>query len=198
MEEVINQKVKDFSKITDKIQTILLFLLALTIPVFLESIISIIFGENSFITNHSQIIVGSIVNTCLVISALNLNGWKKILGIITMPSISTILSGYIFNSASTIYMVCMIPAIWIGNFTLVYSFKYFMLMKNKNYFMAGIIGIISKVLVIFTSFIIISEITNMPNLIFKNLQIAMSVFQGITATIGTLITFFIYKAEVKK
>lgn len=197
MEEVINQKVKDFSKVTDIIQTILIFILALIVPAFLGNLIQVIFGEKSFIASHSQIIIGSIVNSCLVISALNLKGWKNILGVVTMPSISTILSGYVFNSASTIYMVCMIPAIWIGNFVLVYSIKYFMIMKNKNYFLAGIVGIIAKVLIIFIGFLIIKGIVNMPDLIAKNLQTAMSITQGLTATIGTIIAYLIYKAEIK-
>ena len=133
MEQAINKRVKDFSKTSDTIQTILIFLLALLVPTFLGNIINNTFGKTSVIAQNSQIIVGSIVNTALIISAINLKGWKKILGVVTMPSISTILSGYVFKSAS-VYMVYMIPAIWIGNFVLIYAYKWIMLEKEKNYF----------------------------------------------------------------
>ena len=90
MEQAINKRVKDFSKTSDTIQTILIFLLALLVPTFLGNIINNAFGQTSVIAQNSQIIVGSIVNTALIISAINLKGWKKILGVVTMPSISTI------------------------------------------------------------------------------------------------------------
>lgn len=58
-----------------------------------------------------------------------------------MTSVATILGGYVFQTAS-VYMVYMIPAIWLGNFALIYSYKLIMLSKEKNYFLAGIIGMI--------------------------------------------------------
>lgn len=197
MEEVINQQVKDFSKKTDIIQTAIILLLALLIPTFLGQLIQNTFGKGSIIAINSQIIIGSIVNTCLIISAMNLKGWTKILGVVTMPSISTILSGFIFNSASSMYMIYMIPAIWLGNFTFVYAFKFLMVHKKNSYFFAGIVGIITKVFVIFCGFLLLSSITNIPEIIEKNLQNAMSLNQLITATIGTIISFFIYKIETK-
>ena len=134
MEEIINKKIAGFSKVTDIVQTILIFLIALLVPTFLGEIISNVFGAQSVIAKNSQIIIGSIVNTALVVTAINLNGWAKILGVVTMPSISTVLSGYVFGSAST-YMVYMIPAIWLGNFALVYLYKLLLLDKNMNYFL---------------------------------------------------------------
>lgn len=198
MEEIINKNVKNFSKVSDAIQTIIIFLLALLVPSFLGQLIQSIFGKTSVIASNSQLIVGSIVNTCLIVAALNLKGWKKILGVVTMPSISTILSGYVFNAATTVYMICMIPAIWIGNFVLVYSFKSIMINKNKNYFLAGLVGIIAKVFIIFAFFLVIKGIVNMPDKIATNLQKAMSLTQCITATIGTFIAFAIYKLETRK
>ena len=142
MESIINKRVKDFSKNADLIQTISIFLLALLVPTFLGQLIKNIFGAQSIITQNSQLIVGSIVNTALIMSAINLKGWKKILGVVTMPSISTILSGYVFKSAS-VYMVYMIPAIWVGNFALVYAYKLIMLSKEKHYPMFHVIIIVS-------------------------------------------------------
>lgn len=194
MESVINKRVKDFSKNADLIQTIAIFLLALLVPTFLGQLIKNIFGTQSVITQNSQLIVGSIVNTALIISAINLKGWKKILGVVTMPSISTMLSGYVFKSAS-VYMVYMIPAIWIGNFALVYAYKLIMLSKEKHYFLAGIAGIVTKVLVIAGGFMILKAFNIFPAKLVTTLQTAMTTTQLITATIGMFISFAIYKLE---
>ena len=114
-----------------------------------------------------------------------------------MPSISTILSGYVFQAAS-VYMVYMIPAIWIGNFILIYSFKFFMLNKNYNYFVASIIGITTKVLVIFGWFELLNLFGIFPSKLVQNLQTAMGLTQLITATIGSILVFLIYHIEKKK
>ena len=79
---------------------------------FFGKIIQSLFGANSFLGTHSQIIVGSIVNIALIVTAINVKGWKKIAGIITLPSISAILGGYVFKT-SAVYMCYMIPAIWV-------------------------------------------------------------------------------------
>ena len=196
-ENVLDRTVYNFSKKADIIQAIILGLLAFLVPTFLAQLITTIFGAQSVITANSQIIVGSIVNAALVLAAINIKGWKKIIGIVTMPSISTILSGYVFQAVS-VYMVYMIPAIWIGNFVLIYAFKFFMLGKKQNYFVAGIVGIIAKVLVIFGWFELLNLFSVFPSQLVNNLQTAMGLTQLITATIGTLIVFIIYQVEKKK
>lgn len=196
MESVINKRVKEFSKNADLIQTIAIFLLALLVPTFLGQLIKTIFGAQSIVTQNSQLIVGSIVNTALIVTAINLKGWKKVLGVVTMPSISTILSGYVFKSAS-VYMVYMIPAIWIGNFVLVYAYKLIMLSKEKHYFLAGIIGVVAKVLVIAAGFMLLKSFNIFPAKLVTTLQTAMTTTQLITASIGTFIAFAIYKLEYR-
>lgn len=196
MEEIINKRVKDFSKSTDMVQTILIFLIALLVPTFLAQLINGIFGAESIVSQNSQLIVGSIVNTALIMSAINLKGWKKIIGVVTMPSISTILGGYVFKSAS-VYMVYMIPAIWLGNFALVYSYKLLMLSKEKNYFVSGIVGIIVKVAIIACGFFALNAFNIFPDKLVSTLQKAMTITQLITASIGAIIAFVIYKLENK-
>ena len=196
MEKTLNRRIHDFSKTTDILQTIIIYLIALIVPTFLGATIKNIFGVTSIVTTNSQLIVGSIVNTALIITAINLKGWNKIIGVITMPSISTILSGYVFQTASP-YLVWMIPAIWLGNFALVYAYKFFMLSKKTNYFLAGIIGITVKVLVIALGFAIVRSFGIFPEKMVSNLQIAMTTTQVITATIGACISYAIYFTEKK-
>lgn len=194
MEGILKQTAKDFSKTSELVQTIIIALLSLLVPTFLAQIIKAIFGAESVITSNSQLIVGSIVNTALVMTALNLKGWSKTLFVVTMPSVSTILSGYVFKSAS-VYMAWMIPAIWVGNFALIFAFKYIMLAKEKSYLLAAIVGIACKVAIIFGFFMILKAFGVFPEKLVTNLQKAMSLIQLITATIGCIISFIIYKAE---
>ena len=195
MEEgILRQSVKDFSKENETIQTVVIALLAFLIPTFLAKLISTIFGADSVIADNSQIIVGSVVNTLLVVSALNLKGWSKTIFVVTMPSISTILSGYVFKSAS-VFMVYMIPAIWLGNFVLIYAFKYITLAKKKNYFLSAVIGIICKVAIIYAFFTILNAFNIFPAKLVTNLQKAMGLTQIITATIGCLIAYIVYESE---
>jgi len=194
MEGILKQTVKDFSKVSQYIQTIVIALLALLLPTFLTQLLSLIFGTESIIASNSQLVVGSVVNSMLVVSALNLKGWSKVSFVITMPSISTILSGYVFKSAS-VYMVYMIPAIWLGNLVLILAFKYIMIAKKKNYFVSSIIGIICKVAIIFGFFSILRAFNLFPDKLIANLQNAMSMTQFITASIGCTIAFGIYRLE---
>ena len=197
-EGILSKTAYDFSKKVDVIQTIIIALLAFLVPTFLGKLLSIIFGAQSFVATNSQLIVGSIVNCALVVSAINLKGWKKILFVVTMPSISTIASGYIFGPLS-MPMVYMIPAIWAGNFALIYAFKYIMLKKEKNYFLAGVVGIVTKVAIIFGFFSILNAFGVFPAKAVATLQKSMSLIQLITATIGCIIGYAIYKLEgIKK
>ena len=193
-EGVLNKTLTEFSKKADIFKTILIFLVSLLVPTFLGELITKVFGATSFIGSNSQIIIGTIVNIALVTAAINLKGWKKIIGVVTMPSIATILGGYVFGTAS-VYMVYMIPAIWLGNFALIYAYKLIMLNKNKNYFFAGVIGVIVKVAIIYASFNLLNLFGIFPEKLVQNLQTAMGMTQLITATLGVLITFVIYKLE---
>ena len=195
-ENVLDKAMRDYSRSIDITQVTLICLIALLVPTFLGMLIKNVFGVNSIITSNSQIIIGSIVNTALIITALNVKGSKKIIGIITLPSISTILSGYVFKTAS-VYMAYMIPAIWIGNYVIVYIYKKLLLEKKWNYFLTGVIAIVLKVAVIFSGFSILNAFEVFPEKLVQNLQTAMGTTQAITATIGMIIAYTIYFANKK-
>lgn len=199
-ENVLNKSMCDYSKALEIAQIILICVGALLVPTFLAKLLNMAFGTTSWIASNSQIIVGSIVNTALIVTAINVKGWKKIATIITLPSISAILGGYVFKTAS-VYMVYMIPAIWLGNFALVYLYKLLLLQKNVNYFVAGVVGIVVKVGIIFLGFSILNAFGIFPEKLVQNLQNAMGMTQAITATIGAIITYTVYlgnKASLKK
>ncbi len=194
---VTSVRVRDFSREADILQTILIYLVAFLVPTFLGKILASLFGSASVVATNSQIIIGSIVNTALILTAFNLKGRAKIFGVVAMPSISTILGGYVFHTAS-VFMVYMIPAIWLGNFALVYLFKLLLIAKNKNYFLTSVCAILTKVAIIFACFSILRYANVFPEKIVTNLQTAMSVTQLITASIGAFIASGFYVWENKK
>ena len=196
-EGILNKAKFDFSAKSEIIQTIIIAILAFLTPTFLALAIQNIFGANSVIASNSQFIVGSIVNALLVLAAINLKGWKKILPIVFMPSISALFSGLVLNPgmpASTASMY-MMPFIWIGNFILVASYKYLYIGKNWNFYVTGIVGILLKVAIIFGGFSILRGASAFPSVLAAKLEAQMGVNQIITAVIG-IILVSIY-AEIK-
>ena len=77
MEAILKGTVRDFSKKSEIFQTVVIAVLAFLVPTFLSQLINASFGVGSVIANNSQIIVGTVVNTILVISALNLIYFEK-------------------------------------------------------------------------------------------------------------------------
>ena len=76
-ENTLNKTMYDFSKGIEIMQAIILGLIALLVPTFLAKLITTIFGAGSVIADNSQLIVGSVVNTALIVAAINLKGWKR-------------------------------------------------------------------------------------------------------------------------
>ena len=191
-EKLMKRTAIDFGKTSSIVQTIILALVALVVPAFVQQLL-----KNSPLASNAQYIVGSIVNTALIISAINLKGWLKIVPVITMPSVATVLSGLIFGPWS-VPMVYMIPAIWVGNLLLVVAYKLFFLKFKCNYTVAGFIGIALKVAVIFGFFSILNKIGVIPEKAAATLATAMGLTQMITATIGMFASSIIYEIENKK
>lgn len=198
MEQILNKKVFELSKIGELIQIILIILGALLVPAFVPQLLIAIFGKTSWIANNSQIIVGSIVNTALIIAGLNLKGWKKLILVATLPSLSAIGSGYIFGSLTKV-TILMIPGIWLGNFSLMILMKYLYANKKINYALSTIISIIVKVAFIFGTLNIWMAISVLPNkgMVADTLRNSMGLTQVITATIGAVISILIIKLGFK-
>lgn len=199
MEQVVNKKLYDLSKTGEIIQTILIILGALLVPAVVPQLLQAIFGKTSWIASNSQIIVGSIVNTALIITGINLKGWRKILLVATLPSLSAIGSGYIFGSLTKV-TVFMLPGIWLGNFSLIMLMKYLYANKNLNYVASAAIGIAVKTGIIFGVLNIWMAFSVLPNVgkVAATLRNTMGLTQAVTATIGAVISFMIIKIGLKK
>lgn len=189
MTEILNRKLIDTKKSTDILVTILVIIGALLVPTFLAHVFS--FGK------YQQIITGTIVNASLILSAIYLKGTIKTLAIATLPSVSNILSGILFSSM-TLYTKAMIPAIWIGNFSLIFMYKCLFLNKNTNYYITSIIAIVLKSAIIYSGFLLMGMFINIPDKVNNVLSVSMGYTQVITATCGSLFAYAIIKITTNK
>lgn len=199
MEQVVNKRVYELSKAGEIIQTILIILGALLVPAVVPQLLQLVFGKTSVIASNSQIIVGSIVNTALIMAGLNLKGWRKLVLIATLPSLSAVGSGYIFGNLTKVTLF-MIPGIWLGNFSLIMLMKYLYANKNINYAISAVISILVKVALIFGVLNIWMAFSVLPNqgTVANTLKNTMGLTQLITASIGAIISVLIIKLGFKK
>lgn len=201
-ESCLNQRVYNVSKVGNILQVILISICMFLIPLVVPTMLGATFGAESVIANNSQYIVGALVNSALIVSALTVKGWKSIIALVTVPSISALTSGLVLNVAS-IFTVYMIPAIWLGNMAIIYGIKYLHIQKNINYIVSVAIGIIAKVTLIFGGFNLLTVLINIPTPVSAVLSTAMGINQVITAVIGSVLAYgtvkLIYREkEIKK
>ena len=199
MEQVINKRVCELSKVEEIIQTILIIMGALLVPIVIPEILKVVFGANSSIVSNSQIIVGSIVNTALIISALNVRGWRNILLIATLPSISAVTGGYIFGTLSKVTVV-MIPGIWLGNLAIILTIKWLYLNRKVNYVITSLVAITIKVFFIYGVLNIWMLVKVLPTAgaVAQTLKNTMGVTQLITASIGAIASYVIINLKSEK
>lgn len=118
-----------FSVKRDFVQLIVISFLAFAIP---------------FVFPHPQILTGIVVNALLVFAALGMRG-NSVIPVILLPSIGAVANGLLFGPL-TIFLIYLIPFIWIGNFLLVYGIKHF---AEMGFWKAGIVSSVLKAGAIF-------------------------------------------------
>ena len=92
-------------------------------------LVPIILGHAQSFPN--QIIIGSIVNALLAGSALYVS-FKKSLPIILLPAIAVLVSGIIFGPLS-LFLIYLVPFIWVGNAIFVYAIKNLKVLNKIHY-----------------------------------------------------------------
>lgn len=196
----LDKRMYDVSKHTETIEIILIALGIFLVPLIVPQILNVIFGATSIVTVNSQYVVGTIVNSSLIIAGVNIKGWKKIISLVTLPSLSAMASGLIFQTSS-IYTVYMVPAIWIGNFAIIYLYRKMFVEKKLNYIISSFCGILAKVSVIFVGYnlLVLGNIIPKGSKVATMLYTAMGINQLITAVLGSIMAFtiikFVYKSK---
>ena len=177
MESILNKRVINTEKTMDVIITTLIVIGAFLVPTFLAKIVPL--GQ------YQQIVVGTIVNMSLILTALFTKGTVKTIAIAMLPSASNILGGFLFKGM-TVYTQTMIPAIWLGNFALIYFYKYLFLNKNCNYIVTATISTLVKAVIIYLGFVGMTCLMEVPEVVRETLNVSMGITQVITAASGSV------------
>jgi len=143
-----------------------------------------------FLLGQPQLLVGTLVNAAIVLAALNLKN-AKLLPIVMLPSIAVLSRGLIFGPF-TMFLLYMIPFIWIGNFILLASFKELKLKRKLNSITTLIIGAGAKAGFLFATAFVLVKTGVLPSFFLTS----MGVTQLYTALAGGALAIGIH--EVKK
>jgi len=135
--------------------------------------------------SHQQLLVGTIVNTAIIMCAVRLK-WKHALPVILMPSLGVVAAGALFGSL-TPFLVFLVPFIWIGNALLAFVFKHF---AKESYTFRALAGASFKSAFLGTATIALALLSLVPSA----LLLPMSVVQFATALSGSVAAFIALKA----
>jgi len=122
-----------------------------------------------------QMLVGPIVNALLFIVARKLS-WQKLWPVILLPSLAAIIQGVVVGPW-TMFLIYLMPAIWLGNFSLVFIIKKF---ETTNLIARIALASIFKAALIFVAAWVLVQL----NLIPVALLPLMGMGQLLTALVG--------------
>lgn len=163
-------------------QFIAILLVSILCPLFFPSLLSY-FGIKSTII--SQLVVGGIVNSTLIYSALNVTKLRNVLTLIILPSIVTLSTGMIFGTSNknVLYMTFFI---WLGNMALITFIKSLHLRKKIRFELSLVISAIVKAIIIYLGFLIFLNfnIINGTQTFVENFSFSMGIMQFFTCIIG--------------
>jgi len=100
-----------------------------------------------FLFPGPQLLTGVIVNSFLVFAALRFRG-AKLLPVILLPSLGALANGFVFGPL-TIFLIYLIPFIWMGNFLFVYGIKRLALERGMSFWGAGVASAFVKSVAVF-------------------------------------------------
>lgn len=167
--KLYNNSLINITKLEENIHTIAYSLLSFFVPFFIA---------------HPQYIIGIIVNASLILGANYVKG-TKLVPIIIFPSIGVLTAGIIFNNY-TIFLVYLLPFIWIANALYVYCYRYLRFKTFNNFYsILGASGV--KVMFLFSVTLIFVHINLLPNIFLT----AMGIIQLFTALAGGFLAIMI-------
>jgi len=144
-----------------------------------------------FLISGPQLLTGTIVNSLFYLFVLQ-SVSKKILPIVLLPSIGALLNGIIFGKF-TVFLLYFLPMIWISNYLLIHSFKFFLKKKSPVLISMGISALL-KTLLLFSIAYLFTTIKIVPQIFLQ----LMGLFQLYTALLGGVIALGIHFLISKK
>jgi hypothetical protein len=141
----------------------------------------IIFTIPLIVTN--QLIVGTIVNAFLIKSAIDYKS-KKVFLLSLIPSIAVISGGIIFGNLSSAVLF-VLPAIWLGNFSLMYLMRKIFVEKKVHFLISSILSASVKTILLFSFTFVLFSTSLVPALFLTT----FGLIQFFTAVSGAVIIF---------
>ncbi len=178
VKKVYYDSIYNIKNVEENIQMVLLSMIGFFIP---------------FVLGHPQILVGIIVNAMLIIGATYLKG-HKLLPLILLPSLGVLTAGVLFGNYN-MFLLYLIPLIWLGNLVYVYVYKHLNLAEHglkNNLLGIGIASILKSGLLFGVTFVLV-QLAVLPELFLT----AMGILQITTAILGGLLAISIVKAREK-
>lgn len=168
----------DLKNVEENIQMVVLSMIGFFLP---------------FVLGHPQVLVGVIVNAMLIVGATYLKG-HKLLPLILLPSIGVLTAGVLFGTY-TVFLLYLIPFIWIGNALYVYVYKHVNIKKHglKNNLLGIGTASILKAGFLFGATFLLVQFAIVPSIFLT----AMGVLQLTTALIGGVVAVGIVKTREK-
>ena len=140
-----------------------------------------------FSLGHPQLLVGIIVNTCLVLAALSSKNRAIALPIALLPSVGVIARGLVFGPFTPL-LAFMVPFIWAGNLILMFGMK-----KIKNKWLALPISAILKSAFLYSIALLFIRAGVLPQIF----AVSMGAIQFYTALAGGIIALTILGVRSK-
>lgn len=168
LNSLVNQRRYATSKLVETVEYVGLAVIAVLVPLLLQ---------------QPQLAVGAAVNFVLIMAAVNVKGWSKLISLIVLPSVAA-LAGTVLFGPFKIFLVYMLPFIWVGNAVLVFVFKYLFVGRKINFAVVLPIAAIVKTGAIFAAAMLLikaSAISSAAAPVFAN---AMGMVQLETALMG--------------
>ncbi|CAA7602372.1 Hypothetical protein DEACI_3046 [Acididesulfobacillus acetoxydans] len=165
---LVNKRMYDTTKAAEVFQYLFLALLGVSIPLLLQ---------------HPQLLVGSVVNFVLIMTAVTMKGWGEVASLVILPSLAALLGTYLFGPFQFV-LLYMIPFIWIGNAILVFAFKYLYVGK-RVYFLATLLAAaLLKAGFLFTMAMVLIKLAVIPAAAAPVFAVGMGLVQLETALLG--------------
>lgn len=109
--------------------------------------------------NQPQLLVGSLVNFCLIFIALNFKK-SELLPAIFLPSIAAVLNGALLGSLSP-FLVVLMPFVWMANAVLVFSLRYLQI-NHKPLIVSLVVSGVLKVAVLYGCTYLLVSLLKLP------------------------------------
>ena len=146
-----------------------------------------------FTIGHPQLLVGVVVNTMLVLTALEIKSYKAVLPLLFAPSIGVLARGLIFGPY-TPFLAIMAPFIWAGNAVLVVMIRGLYQNRKTNYAITLGAASLAKAGFLFSVAFIFVSLSILPAMFLET----MGVFQLATALAGGIIAYGLHKSGVTR